>query len=144
MRILLLYIGIGLGCLTGWSDAVAQESRQQRFERIEAEKIAFITQQLSLSPQEAQRFFPLYNEYRKEINTVLQASRGVDNRSQRDRSKMDELATETAILGIKKKYRERYTEIVGQARASRFFEVEREFREKLVQELRRRDGRRVN
>ncbi|HZH55438.1 MAG TPA: hypothetical protein VFD72_07295 [Sphingobacteriaceae bacterium] len=144
MRLFLLYIGIGLGCLTGWSEVAAQESRQQRFERIEAEKIAFITQQLSLTSQEAQRFFPLYNEYRKEMNAVLQASRGVDNRNRRDRSKMDELATETAILGIKKKYRERYTAIVGQARASRFFEVEREFREKLVQELRRRDGRRMH
>ncbi len=30
--------------------------------KIEAQKISFITQQLDLSPEEAQKFWPLYNE----------------------------------------------------------------------------------
>ena len=33
-------------------------------ERIESQRIAFITQRLSLTPDEATRFWPLYNEYR--------------------------------------------------------------------------------
>lgn len=141
MKTVWFYIGISLMLLGGMPQGVAQETRQQRFERIETEKIAFITQQLSLTPQEAQKFFPIYNVYRQEVSAILQANRGADRHARNNRKRMDELATETAILAVKKKYRERFAEVVGQARASRFFEVEREFREKLVQELRRRDGR---
>ena len=60
--------------LMGWlalllapTNTFAQESRQQRFERIETEKIAFITKELDLSSREAQRFFPIYIESITEI-----------------------------------------------------------------------------
>ncbi len=33
-------------------------------ERIEAQRIAFITDQLHLTPDEAARFWPIYNEYK--------------------------------------------------------------------------------
>ena len=36
--------------------------------RIEAQKISYITQQLELSPDEAQRFWPFYNEMSKNKN----------------------------------------------------------------------------
>lgn len=120
---------------------MAQETRQQRFERIEAEKVAYITKELQLNAREAQRFFPIYNEYRKELSTVLQSGRPEGEERGRQRSnRIDELAVETELLAIKKKYRTQFSSIIGSARSSRFFEVEREFREKLVLELRRRGG----
>lgn len=118
----------------------AQESRQARFERIEAEKVAYITKELQLTAKEAQGFFPIYNEYRKEINNVVQVRMSENGKPGQRPSRMDELAIETELLAIKKKYRSQFSTIVGSARASRFFEVEREFREKLVLELRRRGG----
>ena len=32
-------------------------------EKVEAQKIAFITNALNLTPEESQKFWPLYNEY---------------------------------------------------------------------------------
>lgn len=118
----------------------AQESKQARFERIEAEKVAYITKELQLTAKEAQGFFPIYNEYRKELNNVVQVRMRENGKPGQRPSRMDELAIETELLAIKKKYRSQFSTIVGSARASRFFEVEREFREKLVLELRRRGG----
>ena len=43
-----------------------EENRKKEFERIQAEKIAFITQELDLSPEEAQVFWPVYNQCWKE------------------------------------------------------------------------------
>ena len=117
-----------------------QQSRQEQFERIEAEKIAFITKELQLTPKEAQRFFPLYNEYRKAVNKVMEAGRERGRQRNQENRRMDDLAIDTEILAIKKEYRQHFAGIIGAARASRFFEVEREFREKLFQELRRRGG----
>ena len=43
-----------------------EEQRKKEFERIQSEKIAFITQELDLSPEEAQVFWPVYNQCWKE------------------------------------------------------------------------------
>lgn len=141
MKNFVFILFFGMICFAGIPMGLAQESRQARFERIEAEKVAFITKELQLNTREAQRFFPVYNEYRKEITAVLQASRGNgDGRGRQRSNRIDELAVETELLTIKKKYRTQFSNIVGAARSSRFFEAEREFREKLVLELRRRGG----
>jgi hypothetical protein len=39
-------------------------------ERIEAQRVAFITQQLRLTPDEAARFWPVYNEYRDALKDM--------------------------------------------------------------------------
>ena len=39
----------------------------ERGGRIESLKIAFLTKKLNLSPEEAQRFWPIYNNYAGEI-----------------------------------------------------------------------------
>ena len=134
---------------------MAQESRAQRFERIEAEKSAFITKELNLTPSEAQTFFPVYNQYQKEIWKLKQERHGnkrlkgqSDLRSQKipgnslNPTNRDVLAFDAKELEVKKIYRKRFADIVGQARASRFFEAEEEFRNYLLRELqhRRRDN----
>ena len=43
-----------------------EQQRKKEFERIQSEKIAFITQELDLSPEEAQVFWPVYNQCWKE------------------------------------------------------------------------------
>ena len=35
-------------------------------ERVEAQRVAFLTQRMDLSPEESAAFWPLYNEYRRE------------------------------------------------------------------------------
>ncbi len=39
-------------------------------ERIEAQRVAYITQQLRLTPDEAARFWPIYNEYRDALKDM--------------------------------------------------------------------------
>jgi hypothetical protein len=39
-------------------------------ERIEAQRVAFITQQLQLTPDEAARFWPIYNEYKDALKDM--------------------------------------------------------------------------
>ena len=41
-------------------------SHQQKEDRIKSHKIAYLTEQLSLSPEEAQQFWPVYNAYANE------------------------------------------------------------------------------
>ena len=43
---------------------------QEKRERIEAMKIGFITEKLSLTSKEAQIFWPVYNEFQSEIHEI--------------------------------------------------------------------------
>ena len=118
----------------GFSFAQSQESR---FQQIETAKIAYITKQLQLSPAEAQKFFPIYNEYRNEIRQISHEKRGKNTNFKR--GQINELEFDSQILACKKKYRERFATVIPAAKASRFFEVEREFRETLFKELENRN-----
>ena len=60
--ILILFVMIG-----SFSGLKAQDGDETRAEKIQALKIAFITQKLQLTADEAQKFWPVYNQYDNEI-----------------------------------------------------------------------------
>lgn len=66
----------------------AQKSKESR-KKIRALKIAYITEQLNLTASEAERFWPLYNVYNKEQNTI----RGNFRTSLRNTARRDEINT---------------------------------------------------
>ena len=45
--------------------AVAQPNKGEDRKKIEAMKVAYLTEQLNLSPAEAEKFWPVYNEFSK-------------------------------------------------------------------------------
>jgi len=120
---------IALLCFT----AFAQKD-SQKFQKVESAKVAYITKRLELSPQEAQKFFPLYNQYRNEMRTIVQEKRSSDKK----RRSRNELEFDSDVLNCKKQYREKFKVAIPEYKASLFFEVEREFREQLFKELQNR------
>ena len=96
----------------------------QRSEKIEALKIAFITQRLDLTPTEAEKFWPIYNEYEVEINNLR-----ISNRTG------DVLDNEQKLLDIKKKYSPRFEKILGPQKLNKLFTAEKEFRNVLIKRL---------
>lgn len=106
--------------------------QQNRFKQIEAAKIAYITKELSLSPTEAERFFPLYNQYQKEMRMLIHQRRTKTGK------KRSELDYDSEVLALKMRYRDAFIPIINAQRTAKFFEAEREFREQLLQELKDR------
>ena len=89
MLMTLLSVLIMVPTLYGQPGQMGREAR----ERIEAQRIAFITQELSLTPDEATRFWPLYNEYKD-------ALRGM--RDEFERPDLDNIADEEASAIIER------------------------------------------
>jgi hypothetical protein len=50
--------------------AWAQPTGERIQERVEARRVAFLTERLSLTPEEAQLFWPIYNEYRDKLKAI--------------------------------------------------------------------------
>ena len=116
---------------------------QQNFEAIESEKIAYITKELKLTPGEAERFFPIYNQYNKEMWDLKRAKRGFAQRggNSLNPEKRDVIAFDAKEVDLKKSYRAEFAKIVGQTRASQFFQVEEDFFTKLRSKLQNRRNR---
>src|SRR5581483_9835601 len=67
--------------------------------RLAALKIAYLTKKLNLSPEEAQKFWPIYNQYMAEIRKTRMDAR---------QNKEGEIPTEEKLLDIRKKYNEEF------------------------------------
>ena len=67
-------------------------TKQQR-EKLELFKIQFVTKKLDLTPAEAEKFWPLYNEQKEASRNLMQTA------------KQDEIAFQEAMLTIRKKFK---------------------------------------
>ncbi|MEO9021686.1 MAG: hypothetical protein ABI237_09475 [Ginsengibacter sp.] len=118
------YLLITLGCFISLSIVKAQDRNEQHSEKIQALKIAFITQKLQLSPAEAEKFWPVYNQYENEIKELH-----AGNKSR------DALDNEQKLLDIKKKYKPSFEKILGPQKLIDLFNAERDFRRVLIKKL---------
>jgi hypothetical protein len=110
---------------------VAQNDLSQDNEggRIEALKIAYITKKLNLSPNEAQKFWPIYNNYANEMRDVRREQR---------RNNGSELETEEKYLRIRKKYNTEFSRALNPDKVNTFFRSEKDFGNYLQKELNER------
>ena len=114
--------------LLAGTEGFAQQPQgaQSQRDKIEALRIAFISQQLNLSPDEAQRFWPVYNQYRSE-SEALQASYGPGAQLTADQ----QLELEQKKLDLKRRYKPQFEVALGTAKLNELYNLERKFQEKL-------------
>jgi hypothetical protein len=108
-------------------------NRESGGNRIEALKIAFLTKRLNLSPEEAQNFWPIYNNYSAEMRQARIARRT---------NAATELETEEKILNIRKKYSVEFKKALSQQKINTFFSSEKDFGNYVQKELLERRERR--
>lgn len=103
----------------------ADATKQQ--EKLQSLYVAFITQKLELTPAEAQAFWPVHNEFDREVKAVDM--------------NLPELDREQKILDIKKKYEPKFGKLLGDPkRVDKLFKLNGEFRKKLIERIRKQNG----
>jgi hypothetical protein len=133
MKKYLLILVLTIGFLF---NAGAQAQEQDGGAKLQALKIAWLTKKLDLSPEEAQRFWPIYNKYIDEIRAIRQEQK------QKGTSEID---TEDKILGVRKKYNGEFSKALSAEKANTFFRSERDFGNEIRKELQeRRMNRQLN
>lgn len=102
------------------------KSRSPR-ENIEVLKVAYFTKHLSLTTEEAEKFWPLYNTYFSDVRKARQ-----DN-------KEDIIAFEEAVLNIRKRYKGELKKVLAtDERVNKALVAEREFMNVVRKELQQR------
>jgi len=101
-------------------------TKQQR-ERLEFFRIQFITKKLDLTPAEAEKFWPVYNEQKEASRNLMEAK------------KEDEIEFQEAMLVIRKKFKKDLMPILKtEERVNLALKVDRELLNKMRNEMIRR------
>lgn len=115
---------ITIGFLAKAQDEQPFEKKQ---ENIEALKVAFISKELNLTPNEAQKFWPQYNQYSKELKAVK--LNNPENMLDRDEK----------VLNLRKSYKEQFTKILGPQRVNNMYNAEGRFHQLLFKAIRKQN-----
>ncbi len=130
---------------------VLQSQQQDRKEKIKALKIAFFTERIGLTSEEAAIFWPLYNEHEEQKEALRQQERREIRDKIAAREDFDE-AEANAILNTYLSLEESQEELdkafyldlaqkLSAAKVLKLFRAEHEFRRRLLREYRNRGGR---
>ena len=101
-------------------------TKEQR-ERLESFRIQFITKKLDLTPAEAEKFWPVYNEQKEASRNLMETK------------KEDEIAFQESMLVIRKKFKKDLMPILKtEERVNLALKVDRELLNKMRNEMMRR------
>jgi tRNA U34 5-carboxymethylaminomethyl modifying enzyme MnmG/GidA len=117
---------------------------QQKKENIEAQKVAYITKKIGLTADEAQKFWPVYNQAQKEKQEVRKLRR----ETTKDKKRIDEM-TDAEVqkamdaifvakqkeLDIDKTYHAKYLTILPAKKVGKLYQAEEEFKRILLERL---------
>lgn len=125
---------------------VKRADRAERYAKMKSMKIAYITEHLELTPEEAEKFWPIYNEYEKKRNEV---TKGIFEHFNPDQEEPLELSDEDAdktirrrfeeeqtLLDLKKEYYGKYKEVLPASRIFKLHQVENRFKRHLLERVR--------
>lgn len=121
--------------------ALAQKPQWgERSEQIESIKVAFFTNKLNLTSDEAEKFWPIYNNYQKEFLELLKKRREARYNKNADPNETitADLTYESKMLELKKKYRKLYARAIPPQKILALYRAESEFREHLYKQLNNR------
>jgi hypothetical protein len=145
-----MLISLILLCLFPAGILQAQTPSRQR---LEAQRVAFITEKLQLTPEEAQQFWPVYNEYRrKKMKLEKEKTDLVRGYSSRESTLTDQEAEKIAdeYVQLEKKqadllveYNARFKKVLPPKKVLQLYKAEKQFTAFLLRQIRdrqRRDG----
>ena len=124
-----------------------------RKEKIESMKIAFITNKLDLTPDEAKKFWPVFNQYTDELQGLRKDRRERMRDAREDFDKLgdkevekvvdDEIVFRQQELDVQKKYHAQFKSVLPIKKVARLYRAQEEFKRELLEKIKeRREDRR--
>jgi Skp family chaperone for outer membrane proteins len=120
---------------------------EERMQEIKAQKTAVLTQRLDLSPAEAEKFWPVYNQFDKELDANRKEMRAEHKAAKKDTDLTEaeasaaidkEMAGRQKELDIRKKYAAEFKKTIGAVKTLKLGKAERDFRKELIKRFRDR------
>lgn len=137
-----LFLGLFLFLLT--SNSFAQRGGGHDQSKIQSMKIGMITENLDLSSDQAERFWPVYNAYESDKRTIIRQIRQLQKGiSSGDISGQAAIDAEEKILKLKKEelsvsssYKSKFLQVISTNQYAALIRTERQFHDMLMNRLR--------
>lgn len=121
--------------------AQADKHKEQR-ESIEAAKTAFLTDKMGLSPEQSQKFWPLYNEYEDKRHEIYTSSSSLKRASLNEMSEREIKALidgkfdrDQKVLNLEKEYAAKFQKVILTRQLVQLYRGEHEFTKLLLKRL---------
>lgn len=131
-------------------DRDQNKHKQQNREKIEAQKVAFITSELDLSSKEAEKFWPVFNSYKDQQKSKQKAWRKDHDITQENINEMTDnaaeefakaqMAHEQEMLNLRKGLISDLKGIISPQKIIMLLKAEKEFRMELMRRVSRGRG----
>ena len=150
-----IILNTGALLLIGFACTAQTERQHSKREQIEAHKIAFITKQLGLTPEEAQVFWPVYNQCQKQREASRKKNReqfsapggstpgekgkrkNLDEMTDKEVEAMvdNEIAFRQKELNLQKECHAKYKQVLPVKKVARLYRAEKEFKRVLLKKM---------
>lgn len=122
-----------------------QAQRGDKMERIEAKKVAFITEKLDLSVTEAQQFWPIYNDHKEKLHQLREENKpprdlDIEDLSDAEASSMIDqmLKMESEELALKQAFINDIKGVLPIKKVATLITIESQFKKRLIKAVGRR------
>ena len=140
----IIYISSALMIITAFFQKSAAQN--QAFEKLNAYRVAFFTNRLNLTTEEAQKFWPIYNELQRKKNAIqVERASIFRNISANELNMNDKEITEAGDrlvsldlqeANLTSEYHKKFREILSPVKVVRLYQAENQYRIQLLNELR--------
>ena len=115
-------------------------------DKIQAARVAYITDQLQLTPQEAERFWPIYREFaerrkalRQQLKEAKQNPSPDQNQEKNSQAALDaQFKIKQQELDLEKDYSGRLLKVISAQKLRTLPDAERRFRQMILDQIQRR------
>lgn len=118
----------------------------EKKEKVQAMKVAFLTDKLNLSAADAEKFWPVYNEFqdkkdalqkafRQKVKVAKEITPELMTEEQAEELINAQLTQEQAQLDLKKEYLPRFKKLIGSKKVVAMYVAEKDFNKILLQKL---------
>lgn len=108
--------------------------------KFETHRIAFITQRLNLTPEEAQQFWPVFNQFTEKMQQIRNSSKPekpIEELGDADTEKiiLTEFDKEARELELKKEYYQKFKKVISVKKIAKLYRAERDFKALLLERI---------
>ena len=121
-----------------------EEQREAKREKMEAAKVGFITQELSLTTEEAQKFWPVYNKFKNERHNLM----GDPHKKDGERKKIDDMSDseveamlndkmdkKAKMLEVDKRYHAEFKKVLPIKKVAKLYKAEHKFKREMLKKF---------
>ncbi len=119
-------------------------------ERMESMRVGFLTQKLDLTPDEAQKFWPVYNEFKKKREELHKKNKEEKKKMKEDNDELSDKQIETMVdgemvfrqknLDLEKEYHSKFKSVLPIKKVAKLYRAEEQFSHHLLEQISGKKG----